>query len=228
MPGDIVFREGDFNDSSVYAVISGKVEIFHSNINGVLYSRGVSRDAKQPKQTRRSSFSVVAGSKHVSAWEFEDEEDYLEKRLLAPKEITLGMLKSEDYFGEVSFFTDLPHSASARCKEFCTIVKISRAKFLQLLRETNSEEDFEMMCMLRDEVVFKNNYKSINTRCWSCNQFGHLAKSCKSIHFYPLKSHIIQVLLSLQQQFSFSISSSSSSPQLVKVIELSAAERLHY
>jgi len=50
-----------------------------------------------------------------------------------------------------------------------------------------------MLCMLRDDVIFKKNYRAIHDRCWSCNRYGHLAKSCKLIHFYPLKSHIINV-----------------------------------
>jgi len=62
-----------------------------------------------------------------------------------------------------------------------------------MIRETNQEEDFEMLCMLRDDVIFKKNYRAIHARCWSCNHYGHLAKSCKLIHFYPLKSHIINV-----------------------------------
>lgn len=78
----------------------------------------------------------------------------------------------------MSFFTGTPHCASARCTEFTTLAKINRQKFLALLHETNSEEDFEMMCMLRDEIILKKNFRIIGTRCWSCNRFGHLAKNC--------------------------------------------------
>ncbi|EAS05279.2 cyclic nucleotide-binding domain protein (macronuclear) [Tetrahymena thermophila SB210] len=178
-PGEIIFQEGDQSQPSLYAIISGKAELYlsGSQILNSLQSQQIS--SNRSSQQKSLKVHAVNPSKTYTR---------------------LALLKSRDCFGDISFFTSLPPSASARCTEFCTIVKIDRQKFIDLLNELNLEEDFEMMCMLRDEIIFKKNYRCINARCWCCQKFGHLANYCKLTHFYPLKSRIIQTRTSNYKQ----------------------------
>lgn len=60
------------------------------------------------------------------------------------KRNSLKILKTGDYFGEFSFFTAKPRTASAFSKEFTRVYKIKRDHFLKYLHLFPS--DLEKFC----------------------------------------------------------------------------------
>ena len=53
-------------------------------------------------------------------------------------------------FGEYEFFTASPRIYSIRCKNFCSLLKINRNEFLQILKEF--PEDHEKFCSIKDSL----------------------------------------------------------------------------
>lgn len=57
-----------------------------------------------------------------------------------------------DYFGEVSFFSDKPRSASARSHDFSNIFVVNQKSFIDLCRKYPN--DCERFFYLRHKIVF--------------------------------------------------------------------------
>jgi len=108
----MIFTEGDIEDPALFVVVQGKVEIFHSNPLKAGNEKSTSGNGLAPSSL--SIFSAAASEKNSTS------------RLYRGRLTHLALLKSKQSLGEVSFFTNRPHSASARCTEFSTIVKITR------------------------------------------------------------------------------------------------------
>lgn len=127
----------------MYAVVSGSVEIFHSN------SRRCSAAAAPILSPPSPAIAICQSPR---------------------QETRVGVVTTSTsaVFGELGFFSNLPRSASARSLEFTTIVRIPRGKFISMLQEMRLEEDFELICMIRDELVLKANISKIGVTCWSC------------------------------------------------------------
>lgn len=115
------------------------------------------------------------------------------------KEILLNKLKPGDFFGEVCFFTGSPRLASARSMDFTTLFSIKRSDFENILRSNdNFTDDYDKFCMIRDQISLYQNYNSLRTRCFSCNQLGHLSNTCSLIHYVAdyekiIKTHNYQI-----------------------------------
>jgi len=49
-------------------------------------------------------------------------------------------LKVDDYFGEISFFTELPRSASVKARDFTNVVYLDRDIYLDTAENDESNE----------------------------------------------------------------------------------------
>lgn len=93
-------------------------------------------------------------------------------------------------FGELSFITGNPHDFSARSAECSQLLKISREDFIETLQEF--PEDKERFMMVRDSLIFYNDYELSNLCCYSCGKSNHLIKNCPYITFSPDNDFIIK------------------------------------
>ncbi|EAR88405.2 cation channel family protein (macronuclear) [Tetrahymena thermophila SB210] len=92
----------------------------------------------------------------------------------------IKVLGDGQIFGELSFFSGLKRQASARSVNLSTIYKISRIKFIEILKE--NIEDFERFKMMQDQIIFQNDLSVIYTECYSCKNIGHIANQCPKTH----------------------------------------------
>ncbi|EAR94011.3 cation channel family protein, putative (macronuclear) [Tetrahymena thermophila SB210] len=100
----------------------------------------------------------------------------------------IQVLQKSSYFGEISFITGQIRNLTAKAADFCRIYKINREKFLNLIRESN--RDYEEYVMIRDNIIFKNNYSIINQKCFHCQSEEHFSMSCPKTHLIISKKGI--------------------------------------
>ncbi|CAD8080266.1 unnamed protein product [Paramecium sonneborni] len=107
-----------------------------------------------------------------------------------------------DYFGEISFYSNMPRSASSRSVNFSSIFQIFQVLFQQNLKgfqdstqtQSNRIFDLEQYYMLRDKIVFHKDYGSIGVRCYICQMDDHIARDCENLHFNVSATHFIKFL----------------------------------
>ncbi|KAL4512815.1 hypothetical protein ABPG72_017500 [Tetrahymena utriculariae] len=100
----------------------------------------------------------------------------------------IQVLQKSSYFGEISFITGQIRNLTAKAADFCRIYKINRDKFLTLIRE--SSRDYEEYVMIRDNIIFKNNYSVISKKCFQCQSKEHFSMTCPKTHLIISKKGI--------------------------------------
>ncbi|KAL4468855.1 hypothetical protein ABPG72_008782 [Tetrahymena utriculariae] len=130
-PNEIIFKQNDTEDQSIYFIQDGDVEIFVTDTLG-------------------QSQKVIA------------------------------QITSDSVFGEISFFSGLPRTASARSLNLSTIYKINRQKFIGFLHDY--PEDFQRYKMIQEQIICQNNLLCLYIKCYSCQQAGHTAINCPKSH----------------------------------------------
>jgi hypothetical protein len=85
-------------------------------------------------------------------------------------------LEVETWFGEVSFFSDLPRAATASAKTFTETMFIERRKFDQIAQiyTTNKTMFDEIYQLIRE----RGDLSPIGVIWYVCNQLGHMAMEC--------------------------------------------------
>jgi len=113
---------------------------------------------------------------------------------------SLKILKSGDFFGEVSFFKNTPKETFAKALNNVTIFSLDRDEFLRVLK--NNDEDFETFCMIRDNMQVFEDHKDIQVNCVSCGKFSHSIEECPKIIITFDKKKILKnyLLLSRNKQ----------------------------
>ena len=111
--------------------------------------------------------------------------------------LSLTTLNKGDVFGEMAFFTGKARIASAQSKDFCSLLYIRREDFLNVLAKF--PEDYEKLCLIKDQIMISHNYNSINMSCYSCKQFDHLITNCPLLHYSNTKRHLHKVQYDPQQ-----------------------------
>ena len=110
--------------------------------------------------------------------------------------ISLRTLEKGAVFGELSFFTGQPRTASAKSNDFSSMIYIKRDEFLSVLEKF--PEDYEKYCFIRDQIVLERNFNSINTSCYSCKSLDHLIKDCPLFHYSRFSRHMIKSHFNIQ------------------------------
>ena len=85
-------------------------------------------------------------------------------------------------FGEVSFFTDTPRTASVYSLNFVQVSRINRSHFLDSFKGGLSKSK-QQYFMDKHIVEFQGNFKSFQQTCFSCHSDSHYAIRCPQIHY---------------------------------------------
>ena len=107
----------------------------------------------------------------------------VELKIQSPKNnrpTTIRILKKGDYFGELSFFTGIPRSTSAKSISFSSLFVLKKETFFRIIKENN--EDFEKFCEIRDQMILYNNFSGIFHHCPSCDKVNHTMINCPFFH----------------------------------------------
>ncbi len=46
--------------------------------------------------------------------------------------------------------------------------------------------------MIKDKIIFNQDYEKLFVRCQVCHQKNHLGKNCPIIHFIPDKEYVVK------------------------------------
>ncbi|KAM3146806.1 hypothetical protein pb186bvf_000960 [Paramecium bursaria] len=106
-----------------------------------------------------------------------------------------------DSFGEWSFLTGFPRTATAEAKQYSCLHKLKRQDLLEVL--DRFPHDYENYCMIRDELMFYKNIGFIGLKCYTCGNQDHYANDCPITHHKPPAQILVQndtVLDKLQQR----------------------------
>ena len=107
-------------------------------------------------------------------------------------------LSPHSSFGEFAFITGNPHTFTARSKDCSSLVQINREEFLELLDKF--PEDKERFIMIRDSLLFYNDFELSNLKCESCGKANHLIRQCPFVTYSPDKDFIIKREINSQPQ----------------------------
>ncbi|EWS75805.1 cyclic nucleotide-binding domain protein (macronuclear) [Tetrahymena thermophila SB210] len=130
---EILFKEGDLLDNSVYIIQDGSIQIY-----------------QQKSEYLQTQISILCN------------------------------LNKNQSFGEVSFFTGLARSASAKAIKTSIIYKLDRKQFIEIIKQ--NQGDFEYFKMIQDKIIYSKNFTDLKIDCYSCQQKGHILKYCPQIN----------------------------------------------
>jgi len=104
-----------------------------------------------------------------------------------------------NYFGEISFFTAKPRTASAKSLNFSELFRLDRDRFLDIAG--NFGADFEHFHYIKDSINLYSRYDTLNIKCYGCETSGHIIRECPKLQFYFNKIGVIQEYLKEIERF---------------------------
>lgn len=102
----------------------------------------------------------------------------------------IGTLKKGDLFNERSFFSQQRTNYSAVSKNLATVLCLRRDDCLALLKKYN--KDFQIFQEFKDKINSYEDYKGLETRCFSCMKFTHQLDTCSYVQFCPAIEKVVQ------------------------------------
>ncbi|CAD8141792.1 unnamed protein product [Paramecium pentaurelia] len=97
-----------------------------------------------------------------------------------------------DYFGEISFYSNQLRSASAISRTFSHIFVLNQQKFLEIAK--SYPKDLQQYFKVRNAIIFESDYSYLQIRCYVCQMDDHLAKECPVLHFQVNAPHFLSFL----------------------------------
>ncbi|CAD8147847.1 unnamed protein product [Paramecium octaurelia] len=95
----------------------------------------------------------------------------------------LRSVKSSQYLGYYCLFTGFPPKETAICQSPSELYKISRRKFLDIVRQ--NQKDFEIFHHIKEKLIFSTNYVLFDHKCNFCNRYIHQEIDCPLIQYKP-------------------------------------------
>ncbi|KRX02523.1 Cyclic nucleotide-binding protein [Pseudocohnilembus persalinus] len=96
-------------------------------------------------------------------------------------------------FGLQTFITNKPQEYIAVTNQKSNIYSIQRSQFIKIIKD--NPRDYQIFCMMRDQLIFKDNKifssTALNNKCQICNQNDHKIHNCYFIHYKPDVTQII-------------------------------------
>ncbi|EWS73045.1 cation channel family protein (macronuclear) [Tetrahymena thermophila SB210] len=99
----------------------------------------------------------------------------------------IDTIKQNSILGQENFFTGTLRSCRARAKTFTSAIKISRNKFIEIIK--NNESEYEKFLFIKDKILLYQNYDTIKISCYICNKFSHFTGDCPLVHFDKNESY---------------------------------------
>lgn len=100
------------------------------------------------------------------------------------KNIILKELTIADVFGEISFFTGLPRTVTAKSRNFSELMYLSDREFIESIQKKfkHTYQKFKrcqdkLLKAAQEESVDKYKYLFVN--CYICQARGHIAIECQ-------------------------------------------------
>ncbi|CAK82550.1 unnamed protein product (macronuclear) [Paramecium tetraurelia] len=112
---------------------------------------------------------------------------------LTRREFSLKLLNKGDYFGEISFFSKSPRTASAKTLDFVNLMSLSRKDLWEQAQDLNS--DLEKLFYIKNCVDVENSLKPLRLRCYICDRPHHIARNCTIMHFRVRRLKVIEEYL---------------------------------
>ncbi|CAD8163247.1 unnamed protein product [Paramecium octaurelia] len=112
---------------------------------------------------------------------------------LTRREFSLKLLNKGDYFGEISFFSKSPRTASAKTLDFVNLMSLSRKDLWEQAHDLNS--DLEKLFYIKNCVDVENSLKPLRLRCYICDRPHHIARNCSIMHFRVRRLKVIEEYL---------------------------------
>ncbi|KAL4489165.1 hypothetical protein ABPG73_005652 [Tetrahymena malaccensis] len=94
--------------------------------------------------------------------------------------IVINTLTQNQLFGEISLFSGLSRTATARSVNLSTLYKISRQDLIDVLKQ--NDEDFQRFKMINEQIIFYKDYSSLGLECYTCKKQGHISSLCQLTH----------------------------------------------
>ncbi|CAD8139120.1 unnamed protein product [Paramecium pentaurelia] len=102
--------------------------------------------------------------------------------------VQLQILGPEQTFGEISFYTQLPRSATVVSEGVCRLLRIRRDVFLKLLTFSDKQYFYSM----KDRILI---HKDLPCQCFCCSSYDHLITKCPMLTFRPDREKVIKSLI---------------------------------
>ncbi|KRX04813.1 Cyclic nucleotide-binding protein [Pseudocohnilembus persalinus] len=102
------------------------------------------------------------------------------------QQIIIKNVKVGEQFGQIQFFTGLERQQTAVCIEPCTILKIQRQQFIELLDQHQQDKQifFNLKDTLLNKYIYQNNQEIQEYRLFSCeicDKNNHYTQYCPQI-----------------------------------------------
>ncbi|CAD8085078.1 unnamed protein product [Paramecium primaurelia] len=107
-------------------------------------------------------------------------------------------LQQGQHFGQLTFFTGQKDYLSYKSNHYALIFKLKRQNMLKCL-ETNLL-DKEILSIIINQVINKQNYSLLKLQCQCCNSTHHILSNCPQLHMFVDKNEIISTYLSPKNQ----------------------------
>ncbi|KRW98950.1 Cyclic nucleotide-binding protein [Pseudocohnilembus persalinus] len=114
------------------------------------------------------------------------------------KKFVISTLKAGSLFGIYDFFTGQESQLSYECKHSCSLYKIRRDQFLQIIESQDKTDDFESFMMIKTDMLFRRIGNEINyidsqniLRCDICSDPQHFTYICPKVMNIPNIKKII-------------------------------------
>jgi len=108
-------------------------------------------------------------------------------------DLTLRILRVQEYFGAVHFFSGQNEVISAKSINYSNTLSLQSTKFLDIL--ANYPENKESYFQIRDTINIYSNYSPLKTECMGCNLEDHLITNCPKLHYIPNREYVIRTFL---------------------------------
>ncbi|CAD8180598.1 unnamed protein product [Paramecium pentaurelia] len=108
--------------------------------------------------------------------------------------INLQILKQNNSFGEIEFYTQKPRNFTIQSEEVTRLLKIERSTFLEFL----SFNEKQLFYQQRDKIIFN---LGLPIKCPCCLNDDHVITKCPLLTYRPDKSCIIKKFIFPHRQF---------------------------
>ncbi|CAD8078092.1 unnamed protein product [Paramecium sonneborni] len=109
---------------------------------------------------------------------------------LTKREFSLKLLSKGDNFGEISFFSKSPRTASAKTLDFVNLMSLSRKDLWEQAHDLDS--DLEKLFYIKNCVDVENSLKPLRLRCYICDRPHHIARNCTIMHYRVRRLKVIE------------------------------------